>query len=134
MKNGQGEVQTVTGILYASVFMRSATSPPSFMKVTIENMIIGATFMFLKPEMKFQTRGAWTTLARAFFVAGNATYKPLSVGRSVGHAFTFCMRTAFTAPAQLITAPAQLITAPAQLITAPAQLITAPAQLTSAPA
>ena len=31
------------------------------------------------------------------------------------------MRTAITAPAQLITAPAQLITAPAQLITAPAQ-------------
>ena len=31
------------------------------------------------------------------------------------------MRTAFTAPAQLITAPAQLIIAPAQLITAPAQ-------------
>ena len=31
------------------------------------------------------------------------------------------MRTAITAPAQLITAPAQLITAPAQHITAPAQ-------------
>ena len=67
------------------------------------------------------------------FVAGNATYNSLcllvglSVGRSVGHTFAFSMRTAFTAPAQLITAPVQLITAPAQFITAPAQLITAPA-------
>ena len=64
------------------------------------------------------------------FVAGNATYKSpcLSVGWSVGHAFTCNMRMAFMAPAKLIIAPAQLITAPAQLFTAPAQLITAPTQ------
>ena len=54
-------------------------------------------------------------LVHSFFVAGNATYKSLCllVGRSVGHAFTFSMRTAFTAPAKLIAAPAQLYTAPA---------------------
>ena len=51
-----------------------------------------------------------------------------SVGRSVGHAFTFSMRMAFIALAKIIIASAQVITAPAQLITAPAQLITAPAQ------
>ena len=38
----------------------------------------------------------------------------LSVGRSIGYAFTFSMRTDFSAPAQLITAPAQVNTAPAQ--------------------
>ena len=62
----------------------------------------------------------------------------MSVGRLVGwwvgHAFTFRMWTAITAPAKLITAPAKLITAPAHLISAPAQLISAPAQLISAPA
>ena len=40
------EVQTESGMHYVSVFMRSATSPPSIMKVTIENIIIGATSMF----------------------------------------------------------------------------------------
>ena len=64
-----------------------------------------------------------TTTTRCFlFVAGNATYNSVSVGRLVGPShFVFSMRTAITAPAQLNTAPAQLITAPAQLITAPAQ-------------
>ena len=37
------------------------------------------------------------------------------VCRLVGHTFTFSMRTAFTAPTQLITAPAQLIIAPVNL-------------------
>ena len=47
------------------------------------------------------------------FVVGNATYRSLclSVGWSVGHAFTFSVRMAFNAPAKLFTAPAQLITA-----------------------
>ena len=42
------------------------------------------------------------------FVAGNATFKSpcLSVGWSVGHAFTFSVRMAFIAPAKLIIAPA----------------------------
>ena len=56
----------------------------------------------------------------------------MSVGRLVGwwvgHAFTFRMQTAITAPAHLISAPTQLISAPAQLISAPAQLLAAPAQ------
>ena len=34
VKNGSGEVQTESGMHSASVFMRSATSPPSIMKVT----------------------------------------------------------------------------------------------------
>ena len=56
--------------------------------------------------------------------------RPIShcVGQSVGHTFTFSMRMAFSAPAQLIIAPAQLIIAPAQLISAPTQLISAPTQ------
>ena len=62
-------------------------------------------------------------LSDMIFVAGNATYNSLcrSVGWSVGNAFAFSMRTAFSAPAQLITAPARLITTPALHITAPAQ-------------
>ena len=35
----------------------------------------------------------------------------VTVCRSVGHAYTFSMRTALTSPAQLNTAPAQLTTA-----------------------
>ena len=64
------------------------------------------------------------------FVVGNATYNSLcqSVGRPVGNAFAFSMKTASTAPAQLITAFAQLITALAQLLLPLLQLITAPAQ------
>ena len=44
-----------------------------------------------------------------------------SVGQSVSPTFTFNIRSAFTAPAQLIIAPTRLLTAPAQLITALAQ-------------
>ena len=61
-----------------------------------------------------------------FFVFLSRVTRPIShhvrrsVGRSVGHIFTFSMRMAFIAPAKLIIAPALLITAPAQVITAPA--------------
>ena len=52
-----------------------------------------------------------------------------SVGRSVGHAFTFSMLTDFSAPAQFITAPAQVNTAPAQPPATEAAVYTALFQL-----